>query len=41
MEVDGVTLEGERIPVLRNLAWQLPARDVPVNVSRDGRGYRW
>src|SRR5207247_832486 len=23
MEVDGVTADGERIPVLRNLAWQL------------------
>jgi aminopeptidase len=24
LEVDGVTLDGERIPVQRNLAWQLP-----------------
>jgi aminopeptidase len=41
LAVDGVTADGERVPVLRNLAWQLPARDVRVNVSRDGRGYRW
>jgi aminopeptidase len=41
LDVDGVTLDGERIPVLRNLAWQLPARTVAVNVSREGRGFRW
>jgi aminopeptidase len=41
LEVDGVTLGGERIPVLRNLAWQLPAKDGPVNVSRHGEGYQW
>jgi len=23
MEVDGVTVDGERIPMLRNLAWQI------------------
>ncbi|HEV7132677.1 MAG TPA: aminopeptidase, partial [Gaiellaceae bacterium] len=23
LEVDGVTVDGERVPVLRNLAWQL------------------
>ena len=37
LDVDGVTIDGERIPVLRNLAWQLPAK----NVSREGRGFRW
>jgi aminopeptidase len=41
LDVDGVTLDGERIPVLRNLAWQLPARPGAVNVSREGRGFRW
>ena len=41
LDVDGVTLDGERIPVLRNLAWQLPARPGAVNVSREGRGSRW
>jgi aminopeptidase len=41
LEVDGVTLDGERVPVLRNLAWQLPARDVAANDARDGRGFRW
>jgi len=28
LEVDGVTADGERIPVLRNLAWQLRASEV-------------
>src|SRR5207237_2780135 len=28
MEGDGVTADGERIPVLRNLAWQLRASEV-------------
>jgi aminopeptidase len=37
LEVDGITLDGERIPVLRNLSWELPAE----NVSREGRGFRW
>jgi aminopeptidase len=37
LEVDGITLDGERIPVLRNLSWELPAK----NVSREGRGFRW
>jgi aminopeptidase len=41
LEVDGVTVDGERLPVLRNLAWQLPAREEPENVSREGRGFRW
>jgi aminopeptidase len=41
VDVDGVTADGERIPVLRNLAWQLPAREVPVSVSRYGEGYQW
>jgi aminopeptidase len=41
LDVDGVSLEGERIPVLRNLAWQLPAREVPVSVSSHGEGYQW
>ena len=41
LDVDGVTLDGERIPVLRNLAWQLPPRTGPLNVSREGRGSRW
>jgi aminopeptidase len=41
LDVDGVTPGGERIPLLRNLAWQLPARNVPVTVSRDGEGYQW
>ena len=27
LEVDGVTLDGERIPVQRNLAWQLPGEN--------------
>jgi aminopeptidase len=29
LDVDGVTADGERIPVLRNLAWQQLAREVP------------
>jgi aminopeptidase len=41
LEVDGVTLEGDRIPVLRNLAWQLPGGTGAVDVSREGRGFRW
>jgi aminopeptidase len=41
LDVDGVTLDGERIPLLRNLTWQLPAREVPMNVSRHGEGSRW
>jgi len=41
LDVDGVSLDGERIPVLRNLAWQLPAREAPVSVSSHGEGYRW
>ena len=36
LEVDGVTADGERIPVLRNLAWQLHASEVPVTVPRRG-----
>jgi hypothetical protein len=36
LEVDGVTVDGERIPVLRNLAWQLRASEVPVTVPRRG-----
>jgi aminopeptidase len=32
LEVDGVTVDGERVPVLRNLAWQLLAREAPVSV---------
>ena len=40
LDVDGVTLDGERIPVLRNLAWQLPAREVPGSASRHGEGSR-
>jgi len=41
LDVDGVSLDGERIPVLRNLAWQLPAREAPVSVSSHGEGYQW
>ena len=33
LEVDGVTVDGERVPVLRNLTWQLLAREAPVNCS--------
>jgi hypothetical protein len=40
-QVDGVSRDGERIPVLRNLAWQLPAREAPVKVSSHGEGYQW
>jgi len=40
-QVDGVSRDGERIPVLRNLAWQLPAREAPVSVSSHGEGYPW
>jgi aminopeptidase len=35
-EVDGVTVDGERISVLRNLTWQLPAKEARVNVPRRG-----
>ena len=34
LAVDGVTADGERVPVLQNLARQLLARDAPVNVPR-------
>jgi hypothetical protein len=33
LDVDGVTADGERVPVLRNLTWQLLAREAPVNCS--------
>ena len=36
MEVDGVTADGERIPVLRNLAWQLRATKAPFKIPRRG-----
>ena len=40
MEVDGVTRAGERIPLLRNLAWQLEGEALS-GVVRDGLGFRW
>ena len=36
LEVDGVTADGERIPVLRNLAWQLRATKAPFKITRRG-----
>src|SRR5579863_6537124 len=36
MGVDGVTVDGERIPVLRTLAWRLRAREASFNVPRRG-----
>jgi aminopeptidase len=36
-----ISIDGEGIPVLRNLAWQLPTRDTPVSVASHGEGYQW
>lgn len=36
LDVDGVTADGRRVPILRNLAWQL--RGAPYPVTADGRG---
>jgi hypothetical protein len=36
MEVDGVAVDGERVAVLRNLAWQLRGTEAPFKIPRRG-----